>query len=189
MAHGRHEHGGSSSSDVIDIEKALSSSGIEEGDRVVDLGCSSGDYSIAASKLVGSGSVIGIDVHSGSISKFKESVRTLAIKNITIIEQDITKGIPLEDGSVDVALMFNVLHGFVYNGEEVNVLKETSRVLSPGGRLSVIESRPGADGKGPPEEVRLGIDRVRAVLDVYGLALKEHHRISPFHDLYLLVRS
>ena len=188
MHEGRHEHGGMTSSDVIDTRSAILSSGIGEGQSVLDLGCSIGDYAIEASKFVGNGIVYGMDAHENSIRLLGERIRDLGIENIKVMHVDVTRGIPLADGSIDRILVFNVLHGFAYNGEYYSVLKEMERVLAREGIVSIIESRPGAVGKGPSEEVRLTNDRISELMALIDLKMIERSEISPYHDIFLFSR-
>jgi SAM-dependent methyltransferase len=49
------------------------------------------------------------------------------------------EALPLDDGSLDVALIFLVLHHVV---EPARALAEAARVLRPGGRLLVVDMTP-----------------------------------------------
>jgi ubiquinone/menaquinone biosynthesis C-methylase UbiE len=186
MGEVRHEHSGHSSADVIDPSLALEMSGIRTGDKVLDLGCSVGDYSILAASIVGRGEIIALDFHRGSLDILSNKVKEHGLDNVRILEHDMTKGIPLPDGSIDRVLMFNVLHGLVFNGESKIVLEDIVRILYPKGTVAIIESRPGANGRGPPEEVRIGPDRIEGLMGEYGLSVLDHQRIGPFHDLFLI---
>lgn len=66
---------------------------IEEGDRVMDIGCGSGILSIAAA-LCGSGEVYGFDIDPDAVEASKENVQKNHIQDrVRIAAGDVTKGL------------------------------------------------------------------------------------------------
>jgi ubiquinone/menaquinone biosynthesis C-methylase UbiE len=113
-------------------ENVLKEVNIKPGFSVLDYGCGPGSYTVVASKLVGStGKVYALDIHPLAIQK----VRTLASKkgltNIETIQSDCATG--LEDESMDVVLLYDILHDL---NQPEKILEELHRVLKPGGILS-----------------------------------------------------
>jgi ubiquinone/menaquinone biosynthesis C-methylase UbiE len=104
---------------------------------VLDYGCGPGNYTIAAAELVGpSGKVYAIDIHPLAIREVQNKANKKGLKNIqTILTGCDTK---LPDSSVDVILLFYVLHDFE---DPDAIIKELSRVLKPMGILSVIDHK------------------------------------------------
>jgi ubiquinone/menaquinone biosynthesis C-methylase UbiE len=186
----RHEHTGHSSAEGIDIVKVLSESGVKEGMTVLDLGCGRGDYSLGAASIVGpEGRIYAMDADPDSLMDLADRVYERAIENIMMIRSDMTKGVPLSDHEADVVLMFNVLHGLVWNEEGEMPLKELKRIIKKGGLLSVMESIPGREGHGPPEEVRLSRDRILAILAPLGFRTLWSKEVVPGRDLVVLTRT
>lgn len=110
---------------MVDPEHVMKLADVVEGDTVLDLGCSSGDYSIIASRMVGKyGKVITIDSHGPLIEELEMRIEDANIANLFPVVGDIMKGIPISNGSVDLVLMFNILHGLVHNNELDPVMKE-----------------------------------------------------------------
>ncbi len=106
--------------------------GMEPGSVVLDFGCGPGGYVAAASEMTGaSGKVYALDIHPRAV----ESVRRLAAKKrLTNVETFLSAhdtGLP--DGSVDVVLLYDILHMLE---DQESILRELRRVLKPDGILS-----------------------------------------------------
>ena len=112
--------------------------GIKKGDVVLDFGCGNGHYTIPAAEVVKrEGKVYALDNYSGSIDKLMEIVKNKSLKNIIPLhpQTEETK-INLESESIDVVLLYDVLH---YNNvfERNRIYEEIYRILKNGGILSV----------------------------------------------------
>jgi ubiquinone/menaquinone biosynthesis C-methylase UbiE len=106
--------------------------GMEPGSVVLDFGCGPGGYVASASEMAGaSGKVYALDIHPRAV----ESVRRLAAKkrltNVETILSARDTGLP--DGSVDVVLLYDILHMLE---DQESILRELQRVLKPDGILS-----------------------------------------------------
>ena len=110
----------------------LSEVGIKTGFHILDYGCGPGSYSIAAAQLVGkSGKVYALDIHPLGIERIQDIALNKGIKNIETICSDCATG--LEDGSIDVALLYDTFHNLTDPDE---VLNELHRILKPDSILS-----------------------------------------------------
>jgi ubiquinone/menaquinone biosynthesis C-methylase UbiE len=110
---------------------------IKPGAHVLDYGCGPGNYTIAAAELVGpSGKVYAVDIHAHAISEVQNKADIKGLRNVqTILTDCNTK---LSDSSVDIVLLFYVLHDFK-NPDAI--IKELNRVLKPRGVLLVIDHK------------------------------------------------
>ena len=116
-------------------EDILREAGIKPGDRVLDYGCGPGGYVAAAADMVGdSGVVYALDLHPLAIRKVQEIARERELANVRTIHSDCRTGLP--GGSIDVVLLYDVLHGL---SDSRAVLAELHRVLKPDGVLSLNE--------------------------------------------------
>jgi len=187
--HERHVHSGHSSADLVDVGEAIAFSGIGPGDSILDLGCSIGDYSIAASKAVGNaGIVFSLDIHEGSIKVLKDRIKENGLKNIRVVQADMTQNIPLGDGTIDRLLLFNVLHGLVHNEELDQTMEEIFRVMRSQGVISIMEFRTDVTDRGPPLELRLDRDRIEALLQPFGLNTLRSGSVGSHHHMVLMTK-
>jgi len=112
--------------------------GIKEGQVVLDFGCNVGHYAIPAAEVVGKqGKVYAMDKDIGLLNELMHTAKTMNLKNIVPMHARSEElKIKLDDESVDVILVYDVLHYF--NAIERNkIYNEFYRVLKKNGLLSV----------------------------------------------------
>jgi ubiquinone/menaquinone biosynthesis C-methylase UbiE/DNA-binding transcriptional ArsR family regulator len=103
---------------------------------VGDLGCGTGTVSAALAPHVSF--VHAIDASSAMLQAARD--RLAGAPNVRVSAGTL-ESLPLDDASLDVAIMLLVLH---HVAEPVRALAEVKRVLKPGGRLLVVDMRPHA---------------------------------------------
>ncbi len=90
-------------------EKFLQEVGIKKGQGVLDFGSGEGNYTIPASKIVGTNAkVYAVDKDKNVLDKLKRKLEKMGIINVELINEK-TK-IPLEENTVDVVLCYDVIH-------------------------------------------------------------------------------
>lgn len=199
----KHIHHGRSTRDIIDPNSILNKIGLKKGDIFLDAGCGDGYISIAASSFVGEhGRVYALDIYEKSIEEVKREIDEKGIKNIVPLLADLTNKIPINDSSVDVLLMANVLHGFVANNEIAQVMKEVLRVLKKDGALVIVEFKKPVFTLfrpfrllenikllfvGPPMSIRLSPKKTAMLLKEYGFTESALFDAGRYH--YGLVAS
>jgi ubiquinone/menaquinone biosynthesis C-methylase UbiE len=100
---------------------------------VLDYGCGVGSYTIPAAQIVGpEGVVYALDKHPLAIQMVEKRAVQEGLTNVETIYSDLVTGLP--DASVDVVLLYDVLHAVP---DQLALLQELGRVLKPGGILSV----------------------------------------------------
>ena len=113
----------------------LDEAGIRAGDTVLDFGCGPGSFSVAAALRTGpSGRVHACDIQPLAAGFIRRKAAEAGVANVTFLCAGRDTG--LAAGSVDVVLLYDVLHMLSEPGA---VLTELSRVLRPGGLLSVSD--------------------------------------------------
>jgi ubiquinone/menaquinone biosynthesis C-methylase UbiE len=179
-----HVHHSRSTRDILSAEKVLNAAGLTSGDNFLDAGCGDGFISINASSRVGDdGKVYAVDVYPESIEMVNEEIKKKEIENIEAIVADLTSKIPLDDNSIDLCVMANVLHGFVENDEVPEVMTEISRVIKPEGAFAVVEFKKMEGPPGPPFKVRVNPQDVEDIVTGYGLEVVETVEVGEYHYL------
>jgi 2-polyprenyl-6-hydroxyphenyl methylase/3-demethylubiquinone-9 3-methyltransferase len=108
---------------------------LDRGGRYLDLGCSAGMYTRNLAARLGSrGDVVGIDI---SPSMLKEAARRARRKRGTFpsLARADAENMPFRDSSYAGAVCGGSLNEF---GDPARVLRETRRVLEPGGRVAIM---------------------------------------------------
>jgi SAM-dependent methyltransferase len=98
---------------------------------VADLGCGTGQTAAALAPHVRT--VVGVDQSPAMLRAAGK--RTAGLANVEL-RQGSLEALPLEEGSVDGALLVLAL---TYLSDPVRALREASRVLRPGGRVVVVD--------------------------------------------------
>ena len=120
-------------------EITLREVGIREGQSVFDFGCGKGFYTIPAARIVGrTGGVFALDRDGESLEKLMQRVNALGLKNIVQIKTSGDLEIPLNSGSIDVVLLYDIFWYFpVTDSRMAELLWNAHRILKPKGLLSV----------------------------------------------------
>lgn len=119
-----------------DAEAVLRAVGIRSGQRVLDYGCGSGTFAIPAARIVGEkGKVYALDVSGRALVRVKDRAARKGLANIeTILSDETEVASLLGHGSVDVVLLYDVLH-LVEDKEPL--LGELHEILVADGFLSI----------------------------------------------------
>ncbi len=127
---------------------------------VGDLGCGTGQLAEGLAPYVGR--VIAVDGSSEMLQAARERLREF--DNVTLRRGEL-EALPIEEGELDAAALVLVLHHLAQPGV---VLRETARVLKPGGRLLVVDMLPHAreEYKQQMGHVWLGFSEARITADL-----------------------
>jgi 2-polyprenyl-3-methyl-5-hydroxy-6-metoxy-1,4-benzoquinol methylase len=116
-------------------ERLLRSAGIEQGMRVLDVGCGAGDVSMLAGRLVGaSGSVVGIDLNADILAVARERSQVDGFMNVTFAEASV--GTFADPMPFDLVIARYVL---IHQVDPVAFLRAAARFVKPGGVLALHE--------------------------------------------------
>jgi SAM-dependent methyltransferase len=102
---------------------------------VADLGCGEGYLAIEASRWASR--VIAIDRSPDVLKRARDLAARRRVSNI-VWKRGTLEKLPLRDGSVEVALLSQVLH---HADDPARVVQEAARILVPGGRVLVLDLR------------------------------------------------
>lgn len=118
---------------------------------VVEFGCGYGTFTIPAARVV-RGTVHALDIGPNMVTVTRSKTAAKGLRNVRICLRDfVTDGTGLPPASVDYAMLFNILHA----EQPERLLRESYRVLAPGGRLGIIHwNYDPSTPRGPSMEIR-----------------------------------
>ncbi|UCD92235.1 MAG: class I SAM-dependent methyltransferase [Methanobacteriota archaeon] len=169
--------------EILDVNKVIDSVSPHLGNRVADIGCGTGFFSIPISaRLRPEGEVFAIDMDNAMLERLKENiVEKSGIRPIKSREKNIPN---VEDSSVDSCFMVNVLHELEGNG----TLREAYRILRPGGHLILVDWKKVKMDFGPPYKVRIPErDAIRRCGDV-GFELEKTFYAGQYNYGLLMIK-
>ena len=109
---------------------------LNPGDAVLDIGCGAGVDSLVAARLVGAtGRVVGLDVTPAMIERARAHQARLGLANLSFQVGD-AEALPFPDNDFD-AVISNGVFNLALDKEKA--LRETHRVLKPGGRFMIAD--------------------------------------------------
>jgi SAM-dependent methyltransferase len=111
--------------------------GIKEGHTVLDYGCGPGIFTFACACIVGeTGRIFALDVRERVLAQIMTRVTEAGLKNVeTILQNEDNIAIGLRDNSLDVVMVYDVMH---IAKDKPGLLQELDRILKPDGWLSIF---------------------------------------------------
>jgi ubiquinone/menaquinone biosynthesis C-methylase UbiE len=114
---------------------------LQPGERVLDVGCGTGDLTLAAAGRVGpAGRVVGIDASPEMIAVARGKARRAG--RAVEFRLEPVEALTCADGTFDVALSSLMMHHLPGDLQRA-ALREIRRALRPGGRLVIVDADPG----------------------------------------------
>jgi len=127
-------------------EAFLKDIGIRKGQTILDFGCGVGRYTIPAAKVTGKeGKVYAIDKDMDALQQLMQRAKSEGFKNVVPIKTSGELKINLENESVDVVLLYDVLH-YMDVKERRKIYDEVYRILKSDGFFSVYPKHLKSDG-------------------------------------------
>ncbi len=112
----------------------LDAAGIGAADRVLDIGCGTGQTTRDAARIAISGSALGVDLSARMIALARQLAPAEGLANVGF-EQADAQIHPFEEGAFDAAISRT---GAMFFGDPVAAFGNIARALRPGGRLALL---------------------------------------------------
>ena len=157
-------------------ERFLKDIAIKSNQSLLDFGCGVGNYAIPAAVVVGKrGNVYAVDKNKQSLDELMQRAGKIGLKNIERIDVSEEIKVPLQNESVDVVLLYDVIHQ-VNNRKEL--LAEMCRVSKPNALLSVYP-------KHHREHMSMELDDVKDEIEAARFSFEREFYKILMHDDYL----
>lgn len=110
---------------------------LKRGDKVLDLGCGPGFFTLDIAQLVGeSGLVYAADIQEGMLDMIRKKISSYPLQNIKVHKCDEST-INLDD-TVDFILAFYMIHEIP---DQDRTFSELKKLLNPNGKVLIIEPK------------------------------------------------
>ncbi len=152
---------------------------------VADLGCGPGVFTVPLAQELRKGVVYAVDVEPQQLDALRQR----------LIEEDLHNVVPvlasfstphLPPALLSLVLLVDTYH---HIEDRIEYFRRLRAVLRPGGRIAIIEHRPGEPGAGPPVEPGLPEGLRQEELRAAGFSLLRSFDIHEHHDFELWVPS
>ena len=155
---------------------------IPAGATVADLGAGTGYFARYLSQAVGpNGAVLAVEVEPSLIAYLRERAEREQLANVTPLLGSLDNP-RLPPASTDLILIADTYHHLDHRRAYLPLL---IRALRPGGRVAVVDWKPGKLREGPEPSHKLAAEKVIAEMSDAGLALVGRPDILPYH--YVLI--
>jgi ubiquinone/menaquinone biosynthesis C-methylase UbiE len=112
------------------IARLVNAAGVDPGDRVLDVGCGTGNAALTARRS--GADVVGLDLSPRMLDLAREGATLAGYRDLQWVEGD-AEGLPFGDGAFD-AVISNFGHVFAPDSPAAG--RELCRVARPGGRVA-----------------------------------------------------
>jgi ubiquinone/menaquinone biosynthesis C-methylase UbiE len=165
-----HKHHAKSSVNFLDSDEILEKLNLNGNEIFMDAGCGDGHIAIKAlNDYLPNGLVYAVDNYDISIRELEDYKTENNLEKLITIQADLTKDIPqIDDDSIDMIFMLNVVHGFKASGNMDDVIEKLLRILKSNGKIAIVEFRPIDWTFGPPTEIKYAPDELEAIFNNHG---------------------
>lgn len=173
---------------LFNIEGIVDWLEIPEKSKVVEIGSGYGTFTVPIAGIGKECAVVTFDIEPSMVETTKRNLAKAGLSNVECILRDVlTEGTGLESASVDLVLLFNILH---FNKRRL-LLQEASRILKKGGVVAIIHWRKDVPTpRGPAIELRPDIAQIMSASEGLELNYRGNSKVlEPYHWGIQLVKG
>jgi ubiquinone/menaquinone biosynthesis C-methylase UbiE len=167
-------------------EQIMDALGVAEGSTVADIGAGAGWFTIQLARRVGpNGTVYAQDVQRQMLEAIRRRVAREGLQNVqTRLGAGSAPNLPQR--TFDAILVVDVYDAV---DEPVPLLRNLAAALKPGGRLGIVNYKPGNGGPGPGPDEGIRVDSASVEQDASAAGLRVLARQTlPYQYLLVLGR-
>jgi SAM-dependent methyltransferase len=165
----------------LQIDLVVSKLALPKDAVVGDLGCGPGLFSVAFARACPDGVVYACDIEPAQLDQIREKIRADRLENIVpVLASADDPHFP--PGRLDVVFIADTYH---HLDDRVAYMQRLKSVLKPGGRVVLLEYKPGKLPVGPPPEHKLQPGVLEKELDEAGYVKAESFDTHPYHDFQI----
>lgn len=157
--------------------------GLDECSVLADIGAGTGLFAKAFLNLCRGGKAYAVDVSPVMVDWMKENLIPEKGEIIPLLAEE--KRLPVDDDSVDFAIMFNLYHELDDPGAS---LAEVMRILKKGGKICIADWRKTETPTGPPQKIRVTVEEISQALRGSGFQSVQSDDSLSFHSLVWAVK-
>ena len=161
----------------LDPETVLGKLALEPDAVVADIGCGPGVFSLRFARAVPRGVVYAVDVEPKQLDSLREHLLAGGFDNVVpVLASYSTPHLP--PNSCDLIFIADTYH---HIDDRVTYMRGLQRILRRGGRLAILEYKPGPLPVGPPAEHKLAAGVMEGELKEAGWTRSARFETHPNH--------
>jgi ubiquinone/menaquinone biosynthesis C-methylase UbiE len=145
---------------------------------VADLGCGPGVFALRFARALPRGVVFAVDVEPQQLDALREQLLAGGFDNVVpVLASYSTPHLP--PASCDLIFIADTYH---HIDDRVNYMRRLQAALRSGGRLAILEYKPGSLSVGPPAEMKLEAGEMQRELSAAGWTRVQSFNTHPNHS-------
>ncbi len=162
----------------LEVDDVIAHLELAENAIVGDLGCGPGVFAIPLARTVHEGFVLASDIEPAQLDALRAAIASQDVHNVVPVLASV--GDPhFPPGQLDLVFVADTYH---HLRDRVAYFRRVQQALRPGGRLAILEYKPGDLPVGPPADRKLPPGAREAELIEAGYKLVDRFDTHPYHD-------
>lgn len=140
-----------------------------------------GFFVLAAARLVGEhGQVYAVDIVKNALSSVDGKAKLQGLYNVKTVWSDLEVygAMDIPEQSLDHGLLVNILF---QSKKHMDILREVTRLIKPGGKLLIIDWNDVSVSFGPPASDRVDAEQLREVVPPLGYLEEKFFEAGQYH--------